>query len=112
MLLLKLVLDVWSVEKSLKGVQELELSNDGVAVIETLSQDGGESSLQLLDALSELEEVIVKLSSLNIHDVIFDLHEFLDSLFEFFVDLFDCLSQGVTLGVTDINLRQLLELND
>jgi hypothetical protein len=39
-LLFKFILNVWSVEKSLERVQELELANDGVAVIETLGQDG------------------------------------------------------------------------
>lgn len=44
-LLFKLILDDWSVEKSLEGVKELELTNDGVGVIETLGKDGSKSSL-------------------------------------------------------------------
>jgi hypothetical protein len=44
-LLLQLILDDWSVEKSLKGVQELELANDGVTVVKSLSEDRSESPL-------------------------------------------------------------------
>lgn len=69
-LLFKLILDDWSVKKSLKGVKELELTNDRVGVIETLGENGSESSLELLDVLSELEEVVIEVSLLNVHDVV------------------------------------------
>lgn len=39
-LLFELILDDWSVKKSLEGVKELELTNNGVGVIETLGEDG------------------------------------------------------------------------
>jgi len=82
MFLLKLVLDDGSVEESFEGVEQLELSNDGVAVVEALGEDGGESSLEFLDSLSELEEVVVELSLLNIHDVVVDLGKIFHGLVE------------------------------
>lgn len=89
MLLLKLILDDWSVQETLEGVKELELSNDGVRVIETLSKDGSDSSLELLNSLSELVEVIVEFSLLDVHDIIWDTGELLNSLGELSVNLND-----------------------
>ena len=111
-LLFKLILDDWSVKKSLEGVKELELTNDGVGVIETLGQDGSESSLELLDSLSELEEVVVEVSLLDVHDVVRDGHEVFNSLGELIEDPKDSGGQGLTFGVTNVNLLQLAELDN
>ena len=111
-LLFKLILDDWSVKKSLEGVKELELTNNGVGVIETLGEDGSESSLELLDSLSELEEVVVEVSLLDVHDVVRDGHEVFNSLGELIEDPKDSGGQGLTFGVTNVNLLQLAELDN
>ena len=111
-LLFELILDDWSVEESLEGVKELELTNDGVGVIETLSEDGSESSLELLDSLSELEEVIVEVPLLDVHDLVLDLAEIFNSLIELTVDCKDSGGQGLTFGVTNVDLLELAELDD
>ena len=111
-LLLKLVLDDWSVKKSLEGVKELELTNNGVGVIETLGEDGSESSLELLDSLSEREEVLVEVSLLDVHDVVLDGRELVNSLGELIEDPKDSGGQGLTFGVTNVNLLQLAELDN
>jgi hypothetical protein len=111
-LLLKFILNDGSVEKSLEGIKKLEFSNDGVAIIETLGEDGSESSLKFLNALSELVEVIIESSLFDVHDVVFNLHEVLNGSSELFVDLDDGSRKGLTLGVTNLNLLELLELHD
>jgi hypothetical protein len=111
-LLLKFILDDGSVEKSFEGIKKLEFSNDGVAIIETLGEDGSESSLKFLNALSELVEVIIESSLFDVHDVVFNLHEVLNGSSELFVDLNDSSRKGLTLGVTNLNLFELLELHD
>ena len=79
LLLLKLILDNFSGEKTLKAFKELEFSHKGVTVIEGSGEHRGKTSLELLDSLSELEEVIRELLLLNIHDIVVDEHEVLDS---------------------------------
>ena len=78
-LLFKLILDNLTGKKSIKAVKELEFADNGIRVIERLSQDRGKSALELLDALAELEEVVVETALLNLHDVVVDGHEFLNS---------------------------------
>lgn len=111
MLLLELILDDGSVEETIEGVQKLELANDGIAVIETLGENGSKSSLEFLDALAELVEVVIEGSLFNVHDVVGDLHELLDGNIELSVDLDDGVGKSLTLGVTDLNLLKLLELD-
>jgi len=112
LLALKLILDDGAVKETLKGVEELELANNSVAVVEGLSQHGGETALQLLDALAEVEEIVVEFASLNVHDVIVNLHEVLNDDFEFVENLSEGLAHGSTLGVTDFDFLELLELLD
>jgi len=69
-LLLELILDDWAVEEALERVEELELSNQSVAVIEALGQGRGESPLELLDSLPELVEVVIETPLGDIHDVV------------------------------------------
>lgn len=111
-LLLKLILNVWSVEESFEGIEQLELSDDGVAIVETLSQDGSKSALELLDPLAELVEIILELSPLDVHDVVLDFHEVRNSFLELVKDLEDSGAESLTLGVANINLLQFRELDD
>ena len=99
-------------EKSFKSVQKFEFTNDGITVIKTLGENGGKSSLELLDSLSELVEVIIKLSLLNIHDIICNLAEFFDSYLELLVDLSERVRESSTFGVTYPNVIKLLELEN
>jgi hypothetical protein len=62
--------------------------------------------------LSELVEVIIESSLFDVHDVVFNLHEVLNGSSELFVDLNDGSRKGLTLGVTNLNLLELLELHD
>mmetsp|Transcript_20734 Transcript_20734/g.31851 ORF Transcript_20734/g.31851 Transcript_20734/m.31851 type:complete len:572 (-) Transcript_20734:732-2447(-) len=111
-LLLELVLDDGAVKQSLEGVQQLELADDGVTVIETLGQDGGQTSLELLDSLAELEEVVVELALFDVHDVVLHGRELVDGLLELREHLEDGSREGLTLGVTDVDLLQLRELHN
>jgi hypothetical protein len=111
-LLLKLVLDNGSVEELGEGIKQLELANDGVAVIETLSENRCESSLKLLDTKAELVEVVIESSLFNVHDLILDLHEKVNGGLELSVDGVDCVGQGLTLGVTDLDVSKSSELLD
>jgi len=87
MLFLKLILNVWSIEKSFERVKQLELSNDRIAIIKSLSQDRWESSFKLSDSLFEFIEIFLKSSLINVHDVIFDLHELVNSFLKLFMNL-------------------------
>jgi len=62
--------------------------------------------------LTELEEVVVKLTDLNVKNVIFDLHELVDSLIELVKNDQDGVTKDLTLGVTNLNLGELVELDD
>jgi hypothetical protein len=62
--------------------------------------------------LLENEEVIVELSSLNVHDVVGHVGELLDGCLEFGEDLEDRVGQGLTLGVSDVDVLQLVEHDD
>jgi len=111
-LLLKLVLNNWSVEQAFKGIKKLEFSDNGVTVIKALSENGCKPSLEFSDSLSEFVEVVVELPFLNIHDVVLYSHELFNSLVEFFKDLIDSCGQSLTFSVTNFYLLQLVELND
>ena len=75
-----------------------------------MCQDRGNSSLELLDLLSKLVEVIIKCSHLDVHDVIFGLTELVDGGIELRVDLFKTVSQSSSFGVSDFDFIKLLEL--
>jgi hypothetical protein len=110
--LLKLILDDGSVKKSFEGIEELEFTNDGIAVIETLGEDRSESSLEFLNALSELVEVIIESSLFNVHDIILNLHESFNGRIELLEDLDDGSGKSLSFSVTNLNLLKLLELHD
>jgi hypothetical protein len=112
MLLLKFILDNWSVEKTFKGIKELELSGNGVTIVKALSEDGGESSLEFFDSLSEFVEVVIKLSFLDVHDIILHLHELHHGFVELIIDLVHTGGKGLTFCVTNENIRELVELQD
>lgn len=86
MFLLKLVLNDSSVQEILERVKKLEFTNDGVAVVETLCQDGGNSSFELLSSLLEFVEVVLEFSLFNVHDIVSDRGELILSIGEFFED--------------------------
>jgi len=112
MLALNVILDDGAVQEAFERVEELELADDGVAVVEGLGDDGSKAALQLLDALAEVEEVVVELAALNVHNVVGDCHEFVNNNVEFIEDLSQALAHGGTLGVTDLDLAQFFELLD
>jgi len=87
MFFLKLILNVWSIEKSFERVKQLEFSNDRIAIIKSLSQDRWESSFKLSDSLFEFIEIFLKSSLINVHDVIFDLHELVNGFLKLFMNL-------------------------
>jgi hypothetical protein len=74
-------------KKTFEGIEKLELTNDGITIIETLSKDGSESSFKFLDSASELVNVVIESSLLNVHNVILDTSELFNSLVEFVEDL-------------------------
>ena len=97
MFLLEFVLDDRTVEESLEGVEELEAAVDGVAVVEALGDDRGETTLELLDLGSELIEVIVEGLDFDVHDIIGQELELLLSVLELVVDLLEGVGQGLAL---------------
>lgn len=62
--------------------------------------------------MSELIEVIIELSLLNVHDVIFHLHEFISVLGEFFKESDNTCSQSITFGITNFNIFNFSKLNN
>ena len=87
MLLFKLILDDGTVKETLERVEKLELANDGVRVVKALSENRGQPSLEFLNAVAELVEVVIELALLNVHDVIADSHKIFNSLIELFENL-------------------------
>ena len=75
-----------------------------------MTENGSQSSFELLDALAELEEVIVKLTLLNVHNVISDRCELVTGLDELSQNGSDRVGQGLTLSVSDLDLVKLHEL--
>jgi hypothetical protein len=112
MLALDVILNDGAVEEALKGIEQLELANDGVAVVEGLGDNRGETALKLLDGLAEVEEVVIELTVLDVHDVVGDGHELINDKVEFVKNLGQRLAHGGTLGVTNFDLAELLELLD
>ena len=112
MLLFKFILDDWSGKKSFKGIQEFEFSNDGITVIKALGKDRGKSSLKTFDSLSKLVEIIIEHSLFNVHNVVFDLHELIDSNGEFIINLENTSSKSLTFSVTNLNSIKLIEFDD
>ena len=62
--------------------------------------------------MAELEEVIVKASLFDVHDVVLDGHELIDGRLELVVDLHHSGGKDSTLSVTDLNLLEALELEE
>lgn len=85
-LLLELIKNVRSVEKTFKGVEKFESSKDNVGIIKTLSKHRGQPSLKFLDVVPELIEISIELFLVDVHNVIFDFLEVLNSFFEFGVN--------------------------
>jgi hypothetical protein len=62
--------------------------------------------------LTELVEIVFEFSFLDVHDVIFDLHELFNCLLELVEDLEDGGTQSLTLGITNVDLLEFGELDD
>lgn len=70
MFLLEFILYDRPVQKISEWIKELELSNNCVTVVETMSQDWSNSSLELFDSLSKLVEIVIEFSPFDIHDIV------------------------------------------
>lgn len=112
MFLFKFVLDDRSIQKSFERIEQFESTMNGVTIIESLSDHRSESSFQLFDLRSELVKIVIELFVLNIHNVVIQGLELIHSLLEFHEDLLQSFSQGLTLGTSEFNLSQLIELHD
>jgi len=110
--LLKFILDDWSTEKSIKGVEEFEFSWDGIIVVESLGNDGSKSSFEFFDFVSEFTEIIVELGFVNIHDVVFDHSELFDSCFKFVENLGNGFTEGFSFGSSEFFSFKFVELDD
>jgi hypothetical protein len=77
-----------------------------------LGKNRSESSLELLNSVTELKEIIIELALFNIHNVIADVHEFFNSFVELLENLHDWSGKLFSLSVTDFNLLKLVELNN
>ena len=87
MFLLKFILDDRSVQNSFETVQELEFTHDGIIVVKALCNNWGKSSFKFFDFLSENNEVIIELFSVDVHGIVWELSEVLNSFLELFRDL-------------------------
>jgi len=112
LLALKFILDAWAVEETLKTLKQLELANQGIAVIERLSEQSSKSALEVFDFLTEVKKVILELTALNIHDIVGYRTKLLLSGHKLLVELPDGLSHGRALGVTNLDVLQLIELHN
>lgn len=112
LLALKLVLDDGPVKETLEGVEHLELTDDGIAVVKRLGKDRGETAFKLLDALAELKEVVVELTLLDVKNVVLNEHEIVDSLSKLVEDGKNVGGHGLSLGVTNFDLLELAKLGD
>lgn len=112
MFLFKFVLNDRSIQKSFERIEQFESAMNGVTIIESLSNHRSESSLQLFDLRSELIKIVIELFVLNVHNVVIQGLELVHSFLEFHEDLLQSFSQGFTLGTSEFNLSQLVELHD
>ena len=110
--LFELILDDLSVEETFKSVKQFEFTDDGIAVIKGLSENGGKSALEFLNALTELEEVVIELVDLDVHNVEADFHELVNSQVEFRLNGLDAGGHLLSFGVTNLDLLQFVELLD
>ncbi len=102
----------FSGKEAFEAFKELEFAHKGVTVIKGRSQHRGQPTLEALDVLAELEEVVGELFLLNFHDVIIDKHESVNSSSEFCVDTHNGLRKSFSLCVSNLELLQLCELLD
>jgi hypothetical protein len=111
-LFLKFVLNNGSVEDAFKAVQKFELAQDGIIIIKTLSDDGGKPSLEFFYFSSENQEVLVEFLLIDVHGIIRQGSEAFDRFSELFRDLFDCLCKSFSLGSTEFDSFEFVELHD
>jgi hypothetical protein len=62
--------------------------------------------------LAELVEIVVKFADLDVHNVVVNEHEFFLGLVELVEDIHNGAGHGLTLGVTNFNLSELVKLLD
>ena len=109
---LQLVLDMVALEHAFKAVQQLESTDDGRHIVEALRQDGGNTTLQLLDAEPELVEVVVETLRVDVQDVVLDGLELLHRRLEILVHLMHRRGQRLALCASDLDLGELGKLDD
>ena len=108
----KLVLDAWTVQQAFKAFEQLELANQSVTVVEGLGKKSCESPFELLDGLAEYEKVIIEGTLLDVHHIVGDLAKLLLGCLELTENLADCLGEDCALGVTNLDVVELVELHD
>jgi hypothetical protein len=109
---LNVILDDRTVEEALKRIEQLEFSDNSVTVIERLGNDRGKTTFKFLNALAEVEEIVIEFAALNVHNVVGHGHELFDNNIELVKDLRETLAHGSAFSVTDFDFAQLLELLD
>jgi hypothetical protein len=82
MFFLKFILNDGSIKNSFEAVQKFKFTHDCIIVIETLRDDRSKSSLQLFNLLPENHEIIIEFLLVDVHSVIGELSEVLNSLLE------------------------------
>jgi hypothetical protein len=85
---------------------------DGVAVVEPLGDHRRESTFKFFDLASELVEIVIELLVLNIHDIVVKSLELIHSLLELHKNLLKSFSKGFSLGASELDLGQLVELHN
>lgn len=111
LLLLEFVLNNGAVQESFKRVEKLELAFNRIAIIEGLSEHCSQTSFQLFDALTEAIEVVIKLATGNVHDVVLDFLEVVNCLLELLEDDTNGSGKLRALGASDVDLIESVELH-
>lgn len=112
MFFLQFIEDVWSVEEGFERVQQFEAAENCIRVVKTLGKHRSQSSFKLLNIISKLIKVSVKFSLINIHDIILHFLEIVHSILKSLENSTNCLGQSFSLGTTNENVIQLIELSN
>jgi hypothetical protein len=112
MFLLQLVLDDGPRQQPLETVEQLEPPVQSVVIVETLRDHTRQTPFQLLDLVTELVEIVIKILLVDVHDVVLHLLERLNRPLELNRNLLHRLSQRLAFSASQIDLSQLVELHD
>merc|ERR1719506_3295588 len=111
-LALELVLQDRALQQALEVVEQLQALLHRVEILEAVRQHRRQAAVQLLHRAAELEEVVVELLLLDVHDVVRDLLEAVHGGLELLEDRLDLQGQDLPLRPADLHALELEVLHD